>query len=390
MKNTAFEEKNAVFFFFFTNSVPGGCTTFAEKDTTMKHFLHAALTGLLLFTLTACEDFLSSPSVRKTGSLSWRFIPLTKAGDFPDTNRFLLKVTDASGKAVFDGLYGDSPEALDVPEGNYTVSVRSREFVTPAFDAPLWGDTQVVPVRKGRTSRVLLECTMLNSGIRLRLSPAFRKDYPEGALEISSIDGKLPWADGETGTAYFHPGIVTLLLQAGQNSKALFSRDLEPREILTVTLAGTGSVAGETGADVSIAVDTSRVWHETTVGADDPAAGSSKEKALSVSQARATAGASGIWVHGYIVGGDLSSTGNKMATGPEFTKDTHLALAARSSVTDKSVCLSVELPKGTVRDAINLKDHPDLLGRHIYLKGTLVGSYFGIPGLKGVSDFSLE
>ena len=90
---------------------------------------------------------------------------------------------------------------------------------------------------------------------------------------------------------------------------------------------------------------------------------------------------------GYIVGGDLTSTGSKMNTGPAFTKDTHIAIAARASVTDKSSCLSVELPKGEIRDALNLLDNPGMLGRLVYLKGDIVASYYGIPGLKNVKEF---
>lgn len=34
----------------------------------------------------------------------------------PDTSDFLLKVTDSSGKILFDGKYGDSPEKMYFPD----------------------------------------------------------------------------------------------------------------------------------------------------------------------------------------------------------------------------------------------------------------------------------
>jgi hypothetical protein len=87
------------------------------------------------------------------------------------------------------------------------------------------------------------------------------------------------------------------------------------------------------------------------------------------------------------VGGDLTSAGKSVKTSG-ITSKTHLALAARSSVTDKASCVAVELPSGKVRDAINLADHPDLIGTRIYLKGNVVEKYYGTTGLKGTSEFA--
>lgn len=359
----------------------------------MKNFLTQAAAAVLLFAAVGCEDFLSSGAKGggKTGSLSWRFIPVTKATEaFPDTNQFLLSIADAQGNSVYDGKYGDSPEVVTVREGSYTVSVRSIDFRAPRFEAPLYGDTQVALVRAGATTRVSLACTMLNSGIRLNVSPSFFRAYPAGSLTLSSADGELGYDYDEERTAYFLPGDVTLLLRSGEASTPLFVRRLEAREVLSVglTMPEDGSSPGTTGAHVSISVDTAKVWQSEVWTPEQDGLGGSRETAMDVTRARAAAGATGVWVYGYIVGGDLSSTGSKMNTGPAFEKDTHLAIAVRSSVTDKASCLSVELPKGAVRDALNLKDHPEMLGRQVFLKGDLVSAYFGIPGLKNVKEFS--
>ena len=50
--------------------------------------------------------------------------------------------------------------------------------------------------------------------------------------------------------------------------------------------------------------------------------------------------------------------------------------------------MSVELSKAAVRSALNLVDNPQNLGRKVFLKG-LVTQYYGLAGLKNVSDFSL-
>jgi hypothetical protein len=49
----------------------------------------------------------------------------------------------------------------------------------------------------------------------------------------------------------------------------------------------------------------------------------------------------------------------------------------------------VELPKGSVRDALNLVDNPALKGKRVYVKGNVVNSYFGTTRLKGVKEYRL-
>ena len=43
-----------------------------------------------------------------------------------------------------------------------------------------------------------------------------------------------------------------------------------------------------------------------------------------------------------------------------------------------------------MRDALNLVDHPGLLGKKVYLKGDLQEAYYGIPGIKNLTEYSFE
>ena len=52
--------------------------------------------------------------------------------------------------------------------------------------------------------------------------------------------------------------------------------------------------------------------------------------------------------------------------------------------------MSVQLPAGELRDDLNLVDNPHLLGRKICLKGNIVEAYYGIPGMKNVSEYELQ
>ena len=107
-----------------------------------------------------------------------------------------------------------------------------------------------------------------------------------------------------------------------------------------------------------------------------------------VSQAMASVGMKDVWVNGFIVGGDLTSASASFM--PPFRSSTNLVIAARSSVSDRKNCIAVQLPSGDIRDVLNLAENPDMLGREICLNGDIVESYFGLTGLKSVSDYVLK
>ena len=121
---------------------------------------------------------------------------------------------------------------------------------------------------------------------------------------------------------------------------------------------------------------------------DAPGDGLSQATALSVAQA-ALYPDEVVWVWGYIVGGDLSSSSVNFEA--PFSKNSNMAIASYASCTSREACMSVELASGSdLRETVNLADHPEMLGRKIYLQGTVKSSYFGLPGLKSVKAFSLE
>ena len=360
----------------------------------------------LVAVLGACEDFGYHAG---QGELRWTIEadgPLTRASaEVPDTNDFLLRVTDAKGKVLYEGPYGDSPESLLVDAGSYTVGIQSAAFTAPGFSRPQYGDEQVVVVKAGATVTVHLSCTLQNAGVRLKIAPDFLTSFPEGVLYLKAGDTRIMYGYAEQRIAYFKPGPVSLVLYDNGKDEVLLSRTLEARSILTLNLSAPyGGTASAT--EITVAVDTTKVWNNETYviggkpsgrpedtstesGKTEDEKGEALENACMVAQVASHAGEKDIWVYGYIVGGDLSTAGTTVKTA-KVTKNTHLAIAARSSVSAKASCIAVELPKGSIRDALNLVDHPDLIGSRIYLKGNPVESYFGTTGLKGVSDYVLK
>ena len=336
-----------------------------------------------LLAVSSCNELFDAPEAASGIEIcfadDWS-APARATASLPDTNDFILTVRDASGDLVFEGSYGSAPATLTVAPGNYTVSAVSMRFSEPRFDAPCYGDTQVAVVLKGQTAKVRLYCAQRNSGLRLQLAPSFREAYPGGQLHLRCNEGRLAYAYSETRTAYFLPGTVSLLLSLDGSEQVLLTRTLEARQVLVL---GLGASTKEGVSGIEIQLDTARTWLAENVlvggAADD------KDSAYAVGEVAAHAGESGVWVYGYIVGGDLTSS--KCSFAPPFTSRTNLVLAAKSSVTDRSACISVQLAKGDIRDALNLVDHPENLGRQLYLKGDIVPAYYGLPGLQALTEF---
>ena len=316
-----------------------------------------------------------------TISFDKSFRDYTKSsGTLPQTDEFILTVTDASGKSVYDGKFGDSPESFTLSAGSYTVSAVSREFSTPLYETPQYGDTQVVSVGSGQSISVLLNCTQLNCGVRLVLDEYFRTAYPEGVLYLKGSTGTLMYGYSEKRTAYFKPGVLSVSLFNEGSESTICTRSLKAQDMLTLGLSAVPE--NEEGASrqgkIALQLDTCRNWISETL---IPGGGSSD--ILSVLEARESPGQSGVWVEGYVVG--VATATGKFCLEPPFSKNTNIVLGLRSTTSDPDYMLSVELSKGEVRDAMNLCDNPELLGKKVRLKGTLAEAYYGIPGLKDVS-----
>lgn len=349
---------------------------------------------LLLFflvQLASCDRFGDGKS--DYGAISVCFVEgsevLTRAYDsLPDTCDFKLTIADASGRNVYDGLYGDCPEVLELPSGSYVVSIRSSDFSRPAFDSPQFGDEQCVTVSAGQCVRVALECSQMNSGVRLDISDEFKSSYDDAALLLKASKGSLLYSFNEKRIAYFSPGTVSVVMSRGAKDEVLMVKGLEPCNMYTIRITAPSVSSGISGCGLEVVVDTARVWNHTEfVVGETTSAGEGYEDAITVADARNVVGQEGVWVAGYIVGGDLTSASASFE--PPFKSATNLLLGPRSVVIDRATCISVQLPDNEVREALNLVDHQQLLGKRVALKGDVVGAYFGLCGLKNTVDFVL-
>ncbi|MFJ7729584.1 5'-nucleotidase C-terminal domain-containing protein [Neobacillus sp. NPDC097160] len=114
---------------------------------------------------------------------------------------------------------------------------------------------------------------------------------------------------------------------------------------------------------------------------------SAAENYITVAEAIAQQNSGTKTVKGYIVG--ITNNGPNYQTTPPFTVNTNLAIADSLTEKDKVKILPVQLPNNELRTNYNLKDHPEYLGKEVYITGSLE-AYFAVPGIKNLTAISFD
>lgn len=98
------------------------------------------------------------------------------------------------------------------------------------------------------------------------------------------------------------------------------------------------------------------------------------------------------WATGYIVGYVNASATKLNETSAIFSAQgaaaTNILLANTSDEDNWENCIAVQLPSGPVRNAVNLSNNPDNLGRQVSLHGTTGSNYFGVYGLRSCDAYN--
>lgn len=307
-------------------------------------------------------------------------------GEIPDTNKFILSIKESDGEEIYYGEYQKRPNEIVLEEGVYEFGVFSREFDGAEFDAPQYGEI-IEATAEGKELNIQFNCKQLNCGIRLIFGEDFKGRFPSSVIVLKDENNTLNYPYTEERIAYFQPGIVEIILKNGDTNRHLLARDLKENQVLGICFS-VDPTMGESSAEFTIAIDTGRVWINEKFVYGKENDGSSISKALPIADAMNMTGSEDVWVKGYIVGGDLTSTAASYTT--PFTSATHFMISDKKGATSREGCMSVELKSGKIRESLNLVDNPKNLGKLIYLKGKIVESYFGLRGIKGVTDFQLE
>jgi hypothetical protein len=311
-----------------------------------------------------------------------------------DTNNYILKVINSSGKEIYSGAYASRPEVLNVTAGTYTVRVLSREFKEPEQDFPLFGDEQTVKVKKDSTARVALISSQLTGGIKLAYTSNFTRYFKGTGVYMKKDSAVAKCFYYSPHYVFFYPGDVSVIYKNKDGDPSytpddiktyvdtvLLTRKLKAGDMVTIKLDYVLSKV--TGEGIKISVDTARNWVSEYFNLGSIAPYGSN----SIFEAGKAIGDT-MTVFGYIVGGDLTSSSVKRKA--PFTSKTHFAIATNSWQSLREKCMGVELSASSkFRGELNLVDNPGLLGKPIIVRGTIVDSYMGYPGMKSLKFYKL-
>lgn len=310
----------------------------------------------------------------------------TKSFDV-DTYVFLIK--NSLGDTIYRNTVSEvknTPVSLD--EGEYSVIVFNEPFSSPAFGKPYFHAIETAKIVSGEACNVHLICTQKNAGVRVLFSAQYKESYPNGYMAISDFTEELEFnKNTEDLWGYFRAGDVELTLHSDTDLTDRAERTLNANYMYTFLVEQAGDVSVKVEPAFTIGVDTTRIREQMAWNHSDEPPGLTKETACTVAQARQLpADTKDVWVYGYIVG--CYSSASSYTPGSEAEVASNIALADNPDEQIKENTYSIELPAGARRNALNLKDNPVNLNKQVWLKGTTSHSYMGVPGLKGLKDYS--
>jgi len=311
--------------------------------------------------------------------------PNLKSAAPTDTNSFILTVSDLLGTVYYKGPYGDRPDSIMLSEGTYNVSLISADYSVPAFDSPQWGTELQVDIVADEITKVLLECTQINCGVRIAYGSHYKDMFGTSPVRIVQGDNSLVYPVGEERYAYFPPGEARFDIVTDTEAKPIFKRTLRSGVNLTFNLDASSDM-GESVFEVL--VDTQAIYESEDIVTDGTffeEDGLTPKTAFCIDSAARHVGDT-VWVWGYIVGGDCSSDKVNFFT-DSIASTTNIAIAASLSASKRSECMAVELSKAAMRSALNLRDNPQLKHRKIYLRGKVANYQGSWPGIKNLSEY---
>ena len=108
-----------------------------------------------------------------------------------------------------------------------------------------------------------------------------------------------------------------------------------------------------------------------------------------IEEAKNSTGEKQVWVKGYIVGyykGNTVKTFSTDISSDVTIKETSIALAASPDETNGENTYPVFLKSGSLRDALNLNDNRDNIGKEVKIRGN-IDKYYGTIGFKTTQEY---
>ena len=199
----------------------------------------------------------------------------------------------------------------------------------------------------------------------------------------------MPCADLSDKSFIFVLGEDNFILPFSNLSK-ISSFEKSTKYMLDITLSPqVGATANLNNSNITNWTDAPT--ESATVNQNNTPYSGSANNPYTISQAIVNLGDKDIWIKGYIVGyysGTSYTSFVNNAT--NVTKTTNIALAESKDETDPAKTFPISLSSGTpIKDAFNLMDHPENLGKEVIINGD-IETYYSTIGMKTVKNATIN
>ena len=163
----------------------------------MKRKLLIIFTVIIAVSAVSCRSNLSrNACVRFSldGNMAITDAVKSTLSDFtvvPTPDDFTLCVKDATGGKIWEGKYPEWRESNILPAGNYVVSASYGSKDVEGRDCPCLEGSANFALNGGDQLTVPVTVSLANAIVRLSVTDAFRKYYPEYTVNITTGGGTL-------------------------------------------------------------------------------------------------------------------------------------------------------------------------------------------------------
>lgn len=179
----------------------------------MKTFIKSVFAALLtLATLSSCDTNLQPEATSGTLSLKSMGVEVddamnvvSRANPQINLNNFIVRVSQTGGIPQ-EFVYGEMPEILTLPTGDYTVEVLSHQVMDAEWDKPLYTGSKTFTIEDKKITEIgVVTCKFSNLRISVKFSDKL-KDLLGDDVKVTvqaNESGLLEFAADETRSGYF-------------------------------------------------------------------------------------------------------------------------------------------------------------------------------------------
>ena len=167
-----------------------------------RHILYPIIAILLLAACSKNET--DHPCDKGRGTLLMSGIAVDEATRVVSTSDFIVTIYDGNNEQIESWTAPETPEAISLPAGIYTVTAHSNTLSDAAWESPYYFGSQTAAVEDDRTTQVTVNCTLENIKVAVAYSEDLRAALGENySTRITVGDAWLDFENGEQRAGFF-------------------------------------------------------------------------------------------------------------------------------------------------------------------------------------------